>query len=68
MIKFQYLGIASLIVNNHWVKLNQVWKEIGRDKSTSLFPELTLEKLVFLHHKYYSIYLLQWEASALQSK
>jgi hypothetical protein len=29
----------------------------GRDKSTSLFPELTLQELVFLHHEYYSIFL-----------
>jgi hypothetical protein len=42
----------------------KVWKESGRDKSTSLFPELTLKELVFLHHKYYSIFLLQQEASA----
>jgi hypothetical protein len=30
-----------------------------------LFPELTLEELVFLHHEYFSIFLLQQEASAL---
>jgi hypothetical protein len=35
------------------------------DKSTGLFPELTLEELAFLHHEYYSIFLLQQEASAL---
>jgi hypothetical protein len=29
------------------------------NNSTSLFPELTLKELVFLHHKYYSIFLLQ---------
>jgi hypothetical protein len=44
---------------------HQVQKESGRDKWTSLFPELTLEELVFLHHEYYSIFLLQQEASAL---
>jgi hypothetical protein len=27
MIKFQYLGIASLIVNNHWVKLNSPYSK-----------------------------------------
>jgi translation initiation factor 6 (eIF-6) len=36
-----------------------------RNNSTGLFPELTLEELVFLHHEYYSIFLLQQEASAL---
>jgi hypothetical protein len=44
---------------------HQVWKESGGDKSTGLIPELTLKELVFLHHKYYSIFLLQQEASAL---
>jgi hypothetical protein len=44
---------------------HKVWKESGRDKSTGLFPELTLEELVFLHHEYYSIFLLQQETSAL---
>jgi hypothetical protein len=29
----------------------------GGDESTSLFPELTLEELLFLHHEYYSIFL-----------
>jgi hypothetical protein len=43
----------------------QVWKESGRDKLTGLFPELTLKELVFLHCGYYSIFLLQQEASAL---
>jgi hypothetical protein len=27
--------------------------------STGFFPELALKELVFLHHKYYSISLLQ---------
>jgi hypothetical protein len=43
----------------------KVWKESGGDKSTDLFPELTLEKLAFLCHEYYSIFLLQQEAIAL---
>jgi hypothetical protein len=38
-----------------------------QDKSTGLFPELTLEELVFLHHEYYSIFLLQQEASTLSN-
>jgi hypothetical protein len=32
--------------------------------STGHFPELSLEKLEFVCHKYYSIFLLQQEASA----
>jgi hypothetical protein len=32
---------------------------------TGLFPELTLRELVFLLHKYYSIFLLDQEASAI---
>jgi hypothetical protein len=37
----------------------------GLEKSTGLFLELTLKELVFLYHEYYSIFLLQQEASAL---
>jgi hypothetical protein len=44
---------------------HKVWKESGGDKSTGIFPELTLLELVFLCHEYYSIFLLQQEASAL---
>jgi hypothetical protein len=44
---------------------DKVQKESGRDKSTGLFPELTLKELVFLCCEYYSIFLLQQEASAL---
>jgi hypothetical protein len=40
-------------------------RESLRDLSTGLFPELTLEELVSLCCKYYSIFLLQQEASAL---
>jgi hypothetical protein len=50
---------------NFLLVVHQVWKESGRDKSTSLFPELTLENLAFLCCEYYSIFLLQQEASAL---
>jgi hypothetical protein len=45
--------------------IHQVWKESSRDKLIALFPELTLKELVFLHCEYYSIFLLQQEASAL---
>jgi hypothetical protein len=38
---------------------------VAGNNSTGLFPELTLEELVLLHHEYYSIFLLQQEASAL---
>jgi hypothetical protein len=34
-------------------------------KSWELFIEVTLEELVFLHHEYYSIFLLQQEACDL---
>jgi hypothetical protein len=37
----------------------------GTSQLAGLFPELTLEELVFLFHEYYSILLLQQEASAL---
>jgi hypothetical protein len=38
----------------------------GMGKSTGLFHELTIKELVFLHYEYYySIFLLQQEASAL---
>jgi hypothetical protein len=52
---------------NFLLDFHKVQKESGRGKckSTGLFPELTLEELVFLHSEYYSIFLLQQEASAL---
>jgi hypothetical protein len=40
-------------------------RKVVRSNSTGLFPELTLEELVFLCYEYYSIFLLQQEASAL---
>jgi hypothetical protein len=45
------LSTADFLLDFH-----QVQKESGRDKSTGLFPELTLKELVFLHHEYYSIF------------
>jgi translation initiation factor 6 (eIF-6) len=36
-------------------------------KSTGLLPELTLKELVFLCREYYTIFLLQQEASALEN-
>jgi hypothetical protein len=53
-------SIANFLLDFH-----QVQKESGRDKSTGLCPELTLKELVFLPCEYYSIFLLQQEASAL---
>jgi hypothetical protein len=50
---------------NFLLESHKVQKEISRNRSTGLFPELTLEELVFLHCEYYSIFLLQQEASAL---
>jgi hypothetical protein len=40
-------------------------RKVAGSNSIRLFPELTLKELVFLHHEYYSIFLLQQEASAL---
>jgi hypothetical protein len=40
-------------------------RKVAGNNSTGLFPELTLEELSFLCHKYYSIFLLQQEAGAL---
>jgi hypothetical protein len=53
-------SIADFLLDFHKVR-----KESCRDKSTGLFPELTLKELVFLCSEYYSILLLQQEASAL---
>jgi hypothetical protein len=39
-------------------------RKVAWSKSTSLFHDLILKELVFLHCKYYSIFLLQQEASA----
>jgi hypothetical protein len=45
------LSTADFLLDVHLA-----WKKSGGDKSTGLFPELTLKELVFLHHKYYSIF------------
>jgi hypothetical protein len=50
---------------NFSLDFHQVWKGISGNSSTGLFPELTLEELVFLCHEYYFIFLLQQEACAL---
>jgi hypothetical protein len=34
---------------NCLLDVHQVWKESGRNKSTSPFPELTLEELILLY-------------------
>jgi hypothetical protein len=39
---------------NFLLDIHQVRKESGRDKSTGLFPELTLEEQVFLCNEYNS--------------
>jgi hypothetical protein len=39
--------------------------DFHKDKSTGLFPELTLKELVLVCCEYYSIFQLQQEASAL---
>jgi hypothetical protein len=48
-----------------FLDFHKVPKGNGGDKSTGLFPELTPKELVLLHCEYYSIFLLQQEASAL---
>jgi hypothetical protein len=48
----------DLSTANFLLEVHHVWKESGGDKSTSLFPELILKELVFLHCEYYSIFLL----------
>ncbi len=58
-------GRQDRSIANFLLDFHNVQKESGRDKSTGLFLELTLEELVFLHHEYYSIFLLQQEASVL---
>jgi hypothetical protein len=46
--------------------LTRYGRKVVGSNSTGLFLELTLEEeLVFLHREYYSIFLLQQEASAL---
>jgi hypothetical protein len=53
---------ADFLVNFHQVQKGKWW---GTIQLAGLFPELTLQELVFLYCKYYSIFLLQQEASAL---
>jgi hypothetical protein len=57
-------GLVNCQLPSGWTFTRFRRKVVG-SKSTGLFPELTLEELVFLHHRYYSIFLLQQEASAL---
>jgi hypothetical protein len=40
-------------------------RKAAANYSTGIFPELTLKEVAFLHCEYYSIFLLQQEASAL---
>jgi hypothetical protein len=56
---------STQLLTFFWTFTRCVQKESAGDKSTGLFPELTLEELVFLGCEYYSIFLLQQEASAL---
>jgi hypothetical protein len=53
-----------LTATSFWTFTRFGRKVVG-SKPTGLFLELTLEELVFLCHKYYSIFLLQQEAIAL---
>jgi hypothetical protein len=56
------LSADKFLLDFHQPGLEGKWQ----GKSTGLFPELILEKLVFLHHKYYSIFLLQHEANEFE--
>jgi hypothetical protein len=47
------LSTANFLMDSH-----EVQKEISGNLSTCLFPELNLEELVFICHKFYSIFLL----------
>jgi hypothetical protein len=51
-----------------WLNILNIQKsrKLAGNNSTGPFPEFTLEELVFLHHKYHSIFLLQQEASAYE--
>jgi hypothetical protein len=42
---------------NFLLDFHQVWNEIGGNKSSSLFHELTLEELVLLHAQQILLYL-----------
>jgi hypothetical protein len=57
-------GRTSQLPTSFWT-FTRFGTKVAGSKSTGLFPELTLKELAFLHCKYYSIFLLQQEASAL---
>jgi hypothetical protein len=50
-------GRTSQLPTFFWTCTSQVQKEGGKDMSTGLFPELTLEEFIILHHEYYSIFI-----------
>jgi hypothetical protein len=56
-------GRTSQLPTSFWTFTRFGRKVVAGDKSTGLFPELTLKELVFLHGEYYSIFLLQQEQS-----
>jgi hypothetical protein len=49
---------TSQLPTSFWTFTRFGRKVVVTSKSTKLFPELTLKELVFLHHEYYSIFLL----------
>jgi hypothetical protein len=55
----------DLSTANFLLEFTRFRRKVAGSKSTGLFPELILEELVFLHWEYYSIFLLQQEASSL---
>jgi hypothetical protein len=57
-------GLVNCQLTSFWT-FTRFKRKVEGNNSTSLFPELTLEELVFWCHEYYSIFLLQQAASAL---
>jgi hypothetical protein len=52
------------LVASFWT-FTRFGRKVAGNETTGLFPELTLKELLLLHYVYYSIFLLQQEASAL---
>jgi hypothetical protein len=57
-------GRISQLLTSFWT-FTRFGRKVAGNLSTSLFPELTLKELVFLHCKYFSMFLLKQEASSL---
>jgi hypothetical protein len=62
-----YRRTCQLLRTSFWT-FTRFGRKVAGSNSTGLFLELTLEEPVFLQCEYYSIILLQQEASALWSR